>query len=866
MPIALSRRAPACALALALAIVRANAQTTIAAGQTQPITTSNASSLGTITFNGGTLQNGTAGGNYSNLLDIAPNYNGTIDANGLSGTLSGVISGGGNLLTLTNSGGGTPLLSLTGANTYTAVTAINSVTVGVGNASAFGGSGGGSLSLTGATLQMQTAATVANNALLVGNSNAIDIAGFNSVFSGTFFGTGGMNLQNSGAAAELDLTGTSYYSGPTTVASGLTLGLANSGLGTGAVTLGSGDTLKFVGAASLPNAITFSGPLTLDAYGSAATLSGTLIGGVNAVTVQDTNGGAGVITLSGSGNAWTGGTTINSGTLALGAAQGLPTGSALTINGGTFDMSGYAQSLASVSFGGAGTLKTGAAQLSVSGNYSAASGSSLGVYPIFTSPNLSVNGTASLTGQTLFIEQRPASGDYTIVDAAAGLGGTTFTGTSCPAGTSLSGGLCIPSGYKDSLSYVGNEVLLKLTAPSLVLPSQTANEASIASGLNAANGASSTDLATTLGQLNSLSVSNPAQLNAELDQIGPIAYAALGGLALAGAGVQAQAVARRAAALEAGNGGGYAQDGSPYPGPLVADAGGGPVPALLPAYSPLDTPWGFFGSMLYASGRLDGINGASGFQPGYSFSALGGTAGVDYRFTDGFAMGLTGGYTVGSAMLGDGLGTASNDSLRLGTYMAIWDGAFHETTYLGTALDSFVVNRNIVAMGRTATSSPNGQELNLDSEAGYDVKRGRTVLTPTAGLDYDRLSVAGFGENGAGAMDLNVAPADFNSLRSTLGAKISRRFGDWFTVTPSASAAWQHEFADQSRALSAQFADGGGGAFSVNTADVSREALLAALNVDVGFGETVTAHLGASEDLRSDFLDRTVDASVKVRF
>ncbi len=805
-------------------------------------------------FQNGTLQD-TSGGAYAAAVQIDPNYNGTLDANGQSSTWSGVFSGAGNSLTLKDGVGG-GMISLSGANTYTGVTVIDGVKVGVANLSAFGGANGGSLSLTGATLLMQTAGTLTNNMQVNGNANILDANGHNATFSGTLFGTGGLSVQATGGGL-IALTGTSYYTGPTTFASGLTVGLGGSGLGTGATTLDGANTLRFVSAANLPNTFTFLGNTTLDAYGSAATLSGAIAGGANGVTVQDTNGGAGVITLSGSGNAWTGGTTINSGTLALGVANGLPTNGLLTVNaGGTFDMMGFNQQITN-NVSNNGTLRTGAATLSITGNYTAASASTLGVYPIFTAPSLNVSGAAALSGQTLSIEQRPASGSYVIV--SAGTLPSDFNPT-----------VTVASGYAYTLTQSGTRELLTLKEPSLVMAGQTANQASVAGGLNTANGASSADLATVLGQLNTTAFTpgQQAQFNATLDQLGPIAYSALGGLATAGAGLQAQAVGARAAALQAGRGGidesGLAS-ASPYPGTLVADGGGGPVP-LVPFVNPLDTPWGTFASMLYTSGHLDGINGASGFQPGYGFSAFGGTAGADYRFSDRFAAGFSGGYVTGSSMLGDGLGEATNSSLRLGGYETYWNGAFHQTTYLGTALDSFTTSRNIVNLGRTATASPTGTELNFDSSAGYDLKRGRTTLTPTAGLDYDRLSVAGFTESGAGGLDQSVAPFDFNSLRSSLGAKISHRFGDWFTFTPSANAAWEHEFANQSRAISAQFANGGAGALSVNTADVSREALAAGVSLAFGFGTDVTADLGASEDLRSDFVARTANADVRIRF
>jgi len=877
MTTVLSGRAPRAVFILALLLNSA----AISQAQFMPVNPGNspvtAASGTNYEFENGTLQDA-SGGSYNSALQIDTNDTGTIDALGHASTWTGLITGDDTtLLTLTDSVGGGSI-ALTGNNAgWNGVTALvggtggHNLTVGVGDANVFGT---GSVSLTAATLQMQAGVngqTIGNNMLLNGAANVIDANGQTATLAGSLFGAGGVTLQNTGAAgAQLNLTGTSYYSGPTLIAASLTkIGVADSGFGTGAVTFAAGGspTLQILspglgGATNLPNTITLNSSLTVDSFGNAATFSGS-IGGTGGMTFEDTTGtNLGVVTLSGAGNSWSGGTTINGGTVALGVNNGVSPNGFLTVGpSGAFNLNGFSQQI-NAAVANNGAIMTGAGALNIAGNYTAGPASSLSVFPVFNVPSLNVTGAAALgAGQeTLNIQNRPATGVYTVVQA------TTLSGTFSS--------INIPTGYLDSFSYNGaDQLVLSLTAPSLILPGQTRNESAVAGGLNNANAASSTDLSNVIAGLNLLAFNSPATFNSELNELGPIAYSALSGLSHAGTGAQMEAVGRRVNALQAGLGDRTGDNVAVYggatpgfPGPLVADAGGGPVPAAEPPVSPLDNPVGIYVSGLYSTGRLDGENAAAGFQPGYGFAAYGGMLGADYRFSDEFAAGAAAGYVTGHADLDGYGGKMDSRSFMLGAYATTWSGNFHATGYAGTSFDSFTTSRNLPDFDRTATANPGGRDFKLDASGGWDIKEGRTLLSPHFGLTYDRQHVNGFTEGNAGALDLDVGPFGTNSLRSTFGAKLSRKFKfDWFAVTPSFDAGWEHEFADQSRAIAADFS-GAGGSFAVDTADVSRDALLAAFAVTMDMTEFVCLRMGYSDELRSDFNSRTADFSLRARF
>src|SRR5208282_6002444 len=182
---------------------------------------------------------------------------------------------------------------------------------------------------------------------------------------------------------------------------------------------------------------------------------------------------------------------------------------------------------------------------------------------------------------------------------------------------------------------------------------------------------------------------------------------------------------------------------------------------------------GFYVSALGTFGQLDSVNGGAGYQPGYSFTSAGATAGVDIRFNDNTIGGLALGFVDSSADVASGLGSIDSQSLRGGVYSSSYLNGFHDNVYLGLAMDSFDTTRNIPTLGRTATGSTQGNELDFQGQAGYDFRFGRITLSPLAGISYDELTVNSFTEGGAGSMDMSVAEQYAHSFRSDLGAKIS---------------------------------------------------------------------------------------------
>jgi fibronectin-binding autotransporter adhesin len=353
---------------------------------------------GTLTINGGTLDN-TSGGAVTLQTDNAQNWDasfvfaGTHDLNLGAGavtlnaspavtvnagtlTVGGAIAGSG--YGLTKSGNGT--LALGGENTYTGGTTNSAGTLALNHAGALGT---GAFTISGGALDNTSGSPVtnANGNVMAWNADINFTGSFGlHVGNGTMnLGTGtrivtvnantltvGGAITNSGALTKagggtLTLAGANTFSGDTLVSAGmLALGHTNALQGSTLDTAGAG-TLAVLSGATTPvigglkggtdlATVIASGydsvsGLTLNTpSGRNVTYSGVIADGVSGMTL--TKSGAGTQTLSGA-STFTGLTTIKAGTLKLsGGDNRLPLGGSLTFAAAsTLDMAGVSQTL-----------------------------------------------------------------------------------------------------------------------------------------------------------------------------------------------------------------------------------------------------------------------------------------------------------------------------------------------------------------------------------------------------------------------------------------------------------------------------------------------------------------------------------------
>ncbi len=192
----------------------------------------------------------------------------------------------------------------------------------------------------------------------------------------------------------------------------------------------------------------------------------------------------------------------------------------------------------------------------------------------------------------------------------------------------------------------------------------------------------------------------------------------------------------------------------------------------------LASPWGFFVNGSISGGDRDSVS----TQQTFDFSTQGITAGVDYRFSDQFIMGLALGYSNFDSDFSDGslLETDAytltlysswypSDHWYLDTKLSVGNGEFNQSRQINIQLGSFTIDD-------TAFGSTDTDELGVSIGVGYLYNSGPWTITPKFTISYTQGDTDGFTETGAGAYNFTMTGQSIKSLESKAGLQISRVF------------------------------------------------------------------------------------------
>ncbi|WP_157959132.1 cadherin domain-containing protein, partial [Marinomonas shanghaiensis] len=257
-------------------------------------------------------------------------------------TLSGVISGD---FDLTKVGSGT--LTLSGANTHSGAVTVSQGTLALSGGSSIGDDSdvtvntGATLSLTGAAEtigSLEGAGSVSlSSDLTLGNASS-------TLFSGVISSTNSSGITKVGSGS-LTLSGANTYTGSTIINAG-TLYLENGSAiaDSSAVTINSGAEIELylsdetIGSLAGAGTLTLNGgSLTVGGNNSDTIFSGQIQDGGNSGGLIKTGSGTLTLTAGDGINTYSGGTTVDSGTLAISRSSHLGTGT-IILDGGTLQM------------------------------------------------------------------------------------------------------------------------------------------------------------------------------------------------------------------------------------------------------------------------------------------------------------------------------------------------------------------------------------------------------------------------------------------------------------------------------------------------------------------------------------------------
>ena len=370
-------------------------------------------------FAGGTLQVD-APASVSQDFTIS-SAGGTIDQFGNTATFSGVLSdassGVPGALTIANSGAVSGAVILTGVNTFTGATTVDSGSTlalsGAGSiASSSGVTDNGTFDISGTTAGASITTLTGNGTVALGANN-LTLTNASGSFGGAIEGAGGLIV----AGGTTTLTGNNGYTGSTAISSGAIVAL----LGTGSVAASSGvannGTFDISGTTAGASVTTLTGNGTIALGANNLTLTNAS-GSFNG-TIEGAGGlivAGGTATLTGN-NGYTGGTAINSGAIVALLGTGSVAASSGVANNGTFDISGTTAGASITTLTGNGAVALGANNLTLTNASGSFDGTIEGAGGLIVA-----GGTTTLTGNNGYTGGTTANGGTLKVAADNNLG------------------------------------------------------------------------------------------------------------------------------------------------------------------------------------------------------------------------------------------------------------------------------------------------------------------------------------------------------------------------------------------------------------------------------------------------------------
>jgi fibronectin-binding autotransporter adhesin len=782
------------------------------------------------------------------------------------GTFSGVIQDagigggtGGNLVV----SGGTEILS--GANSYTGTTTISAGTLQIGNGGASGTLG--------------TGAVTDNAALAFNRTDSVTV-------TNAISGTGSLTQAGSGA---LILTASNAYTGTTTINSGATLQIGSSGAtgtaGTGVITdngtltynhtdtvtltsgiVGTGNiTQAGSGTLILNNPVTFISPLsntidvgsyTINAGSTLQVGTGGTAGSLRSASVTD-NGtlifnqqgvttpttviiGTGGVTYAGSGTlsiqntqAYTGATTVSSGTLQIGAggttgsvAGNIVDNAAVSFNrSNSLTYAGVISGTGTLTQAGSGTLilngvntYTGGTTVSagilevgdaanatasilgpvavasggtlsghgtIKGNVIVASGGTL--QPGGTIGTITVNGNLTLSpGSTYTAEISPTAADQVVVTGTATLTGSnlvivanpgTYTSTtynfiqaSSVTGTYASVTGTIPGG-SGTITYSATGVTIGVV-PTAATPAAPAPAAPAA----AAPAVQTFFLFNTYGKTTN-GINAGAALTAGANT-GAL-YLATGNLVAANTAAVPGALGQLAGDIHASIRSASIEDSRLIRGAVLDRIGRDPDGVMLWA-----TGFGGMGS-ISTNGNAGSLNHRDG----------GVIVGADMPLADTVRVGIAGAWTMSKATVTGHTSTANGSMGHIIAYAGFNPDAYDIRVGGEYGWGSDTVSRSVGALGLAATDHQSQQSGQLFANGGYKFSTEEAMVEPYLGIAAITATSGAFAETGSIAALSGTAKSDHQTYGTAgLRAALKDMTLGGMPLFPHADIGWQHAF------------------------------------------------------------------------
>ena len=200
-----------------------------------------------------------------------------------------------------------------------------------------------------------------------------------------------------------------------------------------------------------------------------------------------------------------------------------------------------------------------------------------------------------------------------------------------------------------------------------------------------------------------------------------------------------------------------------------------------------------------------------------------------------------------------------------GAYATLFGNGFYLDAAITGGPSGYDTHRT--ALQGSANGSTEGADLNVVVSAGYDWKYGNLSIGPTASFGFGYVDLDAFSETGSLA-PLKFPDQNTESETTAFGAKAMY---EWkigkVTLIPQVSAAWQHEYGSVAYQVIAGFASGAGTNFTVNGPEIGRDSLLIGAGVSMIWSDRFSTYVFYDGDVaRTNYDSHTVTGGVRITF
>jgi outer membrane autotransporter protein len=206
------------------------------------------------------------------------------------------------------------------------------------------------------------------------------------------------------------------------------------------------------------------------------------------------------------------------------------------------------------------------------------------------------------------------------------------------------------------------------------------------------------------------------------------------------------------------------------------------------------------------------INTRKGFGQhcGYNLSSFGLAVGVDRALTSNILAGVAAGYDNGYQNFKSLDSTGQFDSFRTAVYASWYNRKFFVDSYAGYTKTLHSTRReiNFSDYRTTAHGRYNDDLVSIGVEFGRTIWKGKTLLTPSAGLHYITIGSPSLTETEGGDANLFVYGNRYQSLRMPVGVKVTQMFDvRGITLMPEVKVSFARELANDSARVRTEFAE-----------------------------------------------------------